>query len=230
VLDVDEAVGVPFIVFEFVGAMSLDELVRAMGCLSNERTLAVAHELASALHAAHLQGLLHRDVKPANVLVRKDGVVKLVDFGLAQAEAELAGSPELVSGTPSFMAPEAIVAPATVDAGADMYSLGCTLFYALTGRAPFERSNPAETMRAQVEDVAPPVSALRVDVQPGLEAIVLRLLAKDRAHRYATWDELLLALDGVERARVVASRATESSLSTVSGTVSQLFHRKTGTR
>ncbi len=223
VLDVDEVGGVPFIVFEFVGAMSLDELVRAMGCLSNERVLALAHELASALRAANLQGLLHRDVKPANVLVRKDGVVKLVDFGLAQAEAELDSNPEVVSGTPSFMAPEAIVAPATVDTGADMYSLGCTLFFVLTARAPFERSNPAQTMRAQVEDEPPPVSALRVDVQPGLETIVMRLLNKDRTRRYPTWDELLTALDGVERARQVVSRANPGSLSTVNGTVSHLF-------
>jgi serine/threonine protein kinase len=240
VLDVDETQGVPFIVFEFVGAMSLDELVRAMGCLSNARALQLAHELASALRAAHLQGLIHRDVKPANVLVRKDGVVKLVDFGLAQSAAELANATEeLISGTPSFMAPEAIVSPNAVDEGADMYSLGCTLFSALTGRAPFERSNPAQTMRAQVEDPPPPVSGLRVDVHPGLEAVVMRLLAKDRGDRYATWDELIAVLDalGLERTvakplggrrgweEEVASRAAESSLSTVSATVSHLFRK-----
>jgi hypothetical protein len=228
VLDVDEANGVPFIVFEYVGAMSLDELVRATGCLSSERTVTLAREVAAALQSAASHGLLHRDVKPANVLVRKDGVVKLADFGLAHAQlGPSAADANLVFGTPAFMAPEAVTAPASVDVGSDMYSLGCTLYFALTGRPPFERGSPQEVLRAQVNEAPVPLASLRPDVAPGLATIVQRLLEKSRAQRYATWTDVIDALSPASRpSGPITTAAGTNALSTIARKMSDLFRSK----
>jgi serine/threonine-protein kinase len=173
--------------------------------------------------------LLHRDVKPANVLVRKDGVVKLADFGLAHTQqGQSAAEMNLVFGTPAFMAPEAITAPATVDVGADMYSFGCTLFFALTGHAPFERQSPNDTLRAQIHDPAPTVASLRPDASVELSALVDQLLHKSRAGRFGSWSDVLTALGraSATQAPVVASPPSPSKgFSTLARKMSELLRK-----
>lgn len=225
VLDVDEVQGVPFIVFEYVGAMSMDELVRATGHLGVPRTVRIARDVASALAAAAEHGLLHRDVKPANILVRKDGLVKLADFGLAHSQHGAKEGGGLVYGTPAFMSPEAITTPGSVDVRSDMYSLGCTVFYALSGQAPYERANPMDTMRAQVSD---PVPRLK-ETPPAIEALVTRLLAKTPQERFSTWTDVVQAFDGVSQADGSPVRNVEpnvtggGALSTIARKMSELF-------
>jgi len=124
VLDVEEAPHA-FIVFEFVGAMTLEDLVRATGRLPADRVLELGIEIASGLQAAWRQDVLHRDVKPTNVLIRKDGRAKLVDFGLAVVRSGFESmDPTTACGSPAFMAPEQILHPAEIDHRADMYGLG----------------------------------------------------------------------------------------------------------
>ncbi|MDX2011132.1 MAG: protein kinase [Myxococcaceae bacterium] len=225
VLDVDEAQGLPFIVFEYVGAMSMDELVRATGHLGVSRTLRIGRDVASALGAAAEHGLLHRDVKPANILVRKDGLVKLADFGLAHSQHGAHEGGGLVYGTPAFMSPEAITTPGSVDVRSDMYSLGCTLFFALSGQAPYERASPIETMRAQVSE---PTPSLR-DVPQPVEALVRRLLAKSAAERFATWPEVVAAFEALSQVDTVTPKPGEPmasagrGLSTIARKMSELF-------
>lgn len=225
VLDVDEAQGLPFIVFEYVGAMSMDELVRATGHLGVSRTLRIGRDVASALGAAAEHGLLHRDVKPANILVRKDGLVKLADFGLAHSQHGAQEGSGLVYGTPAFMSPEAITTPGSVDVRSDMYSLGCTLFFALSGQAPYERASPIETMRAQVSEPAP---SLR-DVPPPVEALVRRLLAKPAAERFGTWPEVVAAFEALSQVDTAPAKPGEPmasagrGLSTIARKMSELF-------
>jgi nicotinamidase/pyrazinamidase len=225
VLDVDEVQGVPFIVFEYVGAMSMDELVRATGHLGAARTLRIGRDVASALGAAADHGLLHRDVKPANILVRKDGLVKLADFGLAHSQHGTQEGGGLVYGTPAFMSPEAITTPGSVDVRSDMYSLGCTLFFALSGQAPYERASPLDTMRAQVSE---PIPALH-DVPAGIDALVRRLLAKTPAERFASWPDVVHAFEATQSLDAAAPRAGEPTastgrgLSTIARKMSELF-------
>ena len=149
--------GVDHIVMELVDAPTLAEVVARSGPLDEQAALSVAGQLVSALRAAHDNGVVHRDVKPSNVLLRADGRVKLTDFGIAQA----ADDPRLTTtgsivGSPAYLSPERLSGePAT--AASDMWALGATLHHALTGRAPFDRETTAATIAAVLHGPIPPV-------------------------------------------------------------------------
>jgi response regulator RpfG family c-di-GMP phosphodiesterase len=178
---------VPYFVMELVPGTDL-ERAAAEGPLSVAAACHVAHQIADALIEAHRLDLIHRDLKPSNVIVTPDGRAKLLDFGLAR----LPGEERLTRtgaqlGTIGYMAPEQARNAHAVDARADVFGLGATLFYALTGQAPF-----ADIMGA----FGPPPSAraLRADVPAGLDAVLSRALAADPAQRYPSADALARAL------------------------------------
>ncbi|WP_236594522.1 serine/threonine-protein kinase [Saccharothrix sp. 6-C] len=178
--DVVQVDGDPYVVMELVPSSSLAEVVRQRGPLTDVQGAVVADAVAAALEAAHRAGITHRDVKPGNVLVADDGRVKLTDFGIARnvAEATLT-SRGITLGTPAFIAPE-VAAGAAVSFAADQWSLGATLFAAMTGQQPYEGANVLQTINQVVHGDVPSASACGE-----LEAVVAGLMVKAPDERMA---------------------------------------------
>ncbi|MFC6089496.1 serine/threonine-protein kinase [Saccharothrix lopnurensis] len=176
--DVAQVDGDPYVVMELVPSSSLAEVVRQRGPLTDEQGAVVADAVAAALEAAHRAGITHRDVKPGNVLVADDGRVKLTDFGIARnvAEATLT-SRGIMLGTPAFIAPE-VAAGEEVSSAADQWSLGATLFTAMTGSRPYEGANVLQTINQVVHGEVPSAS-----VCGALEPVVAGLMVRDPAAR-----------------------------------------------
>lgn len=191
VFDVVEEDGHTFIVMELVDAPSLGDLVKTGGPLTPQRTAQIGLDVLSALEAAHSQGITHRDVKPANVMIPSNGRAKLADFGIAAVK----GDPKLTAtglilGSPSFMAPE----QASKDVAgpeSDLWALGATLYYAVEGEAPFDRGQPIPTLTAVVHDDPRPMHKAGA-----LQPVILQLLAKEPQDR-PTADRLRRMLEEV---------------------------------
>ncbi|HZT83531.1 MAG TPA: response regulator [Gemmataceae bacterium] len=167
-----------YFVMEFVPGEDLEAHVKAHGPLPPERACDLAYQVASALAEAHKHGLVHRDLKPSNVLVTPDGQAKLLDFGLARQFDHRLTEPGSMMGTIEYMAPEQARDASQVDIRADLFALGGTLFWCLTGRGPFppEGSLAEELARRQVQP-PPSAHALRPEVPPALDAVLARLMA-----------------------------------------------------
>jgi serine/threonine-protein kinase len=181
-----------FIAMRFVEGTDLRALLSAEGALQPARALAIARQVAAALDAAHEQGLVHRDVKPGNVLIaRPRGSeagehVYLSDFGLTKrsaSESGVTGTGQFV-GTLDYAAPEQFKGGGS-DARTDVYSLGCVLFECLVGHAPFVSENDAGLMYAHLQETPPFVTAERVD-RPGIDAVVTKAMAKEPSARHQT--------------------------------------------
>jgi hypothetical protein len=194
---VHEADGLPYLVMQYVPGESLQERLDRAGPLEVTEVVRIGLQAASGLAAAHAQGLIHRDVKPANILL-EDGLsrVKVTDFGLARMADDIGLTQAgVVAGTPEYMAPEQARGE-QVDHRADLFSLGSVLYACCTGRPPFRGSTPLAVLR-QVSDEAPrPVRSLNPDVPAWLEAVILRLLAKDPADRFQSAAEAAALLEG----------------------------------
>jgi tRNA A-37 threonylcarbamoyl transferase component Bud32 len=201
VFDVGEEEGVPFLVMEQVVGPSLEQEL-AGGPLDVGRVVRLGTELLAALGAAHAAGLVHRDVKPANVLITKDGTAKVADFGIAKAVAEEEGSaPQMdltttgqMIGTVAYMAPERLAGrPATVQS--DLYSVGVVLYETLSGTRPFAASTPIAVVRA-VDQASPvPLRECRPGLEPRLIAVVERAMAKNPEDRFASAADMAAALE-----------------------------------
>jgi tRNA A-37 threonylcarbamoyl transferase component Bud32 len=193
--------GTPFIVMEFVGGRTLKETILMGGPLHPDRAAEVAAEVCSALAAAHARGLVHRDVKPPNVMLTHSGRVKLMDLGIARADAAESvtqtGAHTAMVGTALYLSPEQAQGQ-PVDPRSDLYSLGCCLYEMLTGTVPFRGATPVAVLYRHVrEDPAPP-RLLNPDVPAALEAVCLKALAKRPEDRYQTAVEMR---EDLERAR-----------------------------
>ncbi|MFL5579741.1 MAG: protein kinase domain-containing protein [Gemmatimonadaceae bacterium] len=202
--DLGEAGGTYYISMEYVEGKSLKELVRARGRLPVPAVLTIGKQLARALESAHEQGVVHRDIKPQNMIVEPGGVLKVMDFGIARlAEAGsgrgLTQTGTLV-GTPEYMAPEQLLGE-EVDARADIYAAGCVIYECLVGRVPLSADSPITLIAKVLEEVPESPRALSPDVPAPLDAIVMRCLAKDRAARPASAGELHDLLEEVEGTR-----------------------------
>jgi serine/threonine protein kinase len=187
-----------YIVMEYIDGMSFGQwCTRHPGDLVN--VLKVAIHVCAGLSAALDQGLIHRDIKPGNILISRTGQAKLVDFGLARretaqrprdTESGMRRSGSSTGGTPAYIAPEQITDFDTADFRADIYSLGATLYHAVTGRPPFVGSDPLETLRAHLHDEPMDPRSLRPDLPPALATLLLRMLAKRPDDRPGSYDEL----------------------------------------
>jgi hypothetical protein len=194
--DADQAGGQHFLVMEYVEGTDLARRVRERGPLPVAEACACVRQAATGLQHAHDHGLIHRDVKPANLIQTADGQVKLLDLGVALFAADVPEA-DLVVGTADYMAPEQWQPMGSLDGRADVYGLGCTLYCLLTGRPPFEGPEyvTREQKRQAHEGEPPPsVRSLRPDVPAGLAAVLDRMLAKDPAARYASPGEVADAL------------------------------------
>jgi YVTN family beta-propeller protein len=183
-----------FVVMEYVDGTDLGAAIAAEGRLDPRRATNIVSEVAGALDAAHAQNLVHRDVKPANVLLApgaQSDSVFLTDFGLtkhAASDSRVTATGMFV-GTLDYMAPEQVSGP-TVDARTDVYSLGCVLFHALTGQVPYPRGNPLATLFAHANEPPPEVRAAAPEIPEELESVVKVAMAKDPADRFASAGEL----------------------------------------
>ena len=178
--------GKHYIVMEFVEGETLANVLRREGRLDPDRAAAIAVEVATALHAAHDRGLVHRDVKPGNVMIDRDGRVKVVDFGIARAAADdTLTQTGLVLGTASYLSPEQAQG-VPVDARSDVYSLGCVLFEMLTGRPPFEGDTPVSIAYKHVNEAPPHPRELVPSLPPHLDEAATRALEKDPDARFPT--------------------------------------------
>ncbi|MHB1095742.1 MAG: protein kinase domain-containing protein [Gemmatimonadaceae bacterium] len=190
--DLGDADGHLFVTMELVQGITVRELLATRGKLGVASTLALARQFAEALAVAHAAGVIHRDVKPENALIDADGVLKVMDFGIARlAEASSNRTQAgMVVGTPAYMAPEQLVGE-EIDARADLYSLGVVIYECLTGRAPFQApSAVALIARVLTTEAEPPVRG-NADVPPALSALVMQLLAKVPDERPASATILL---------------------------------------
>jgi serine/threonine protein kinase len=187
----------PFFVMEFVDGVSVAALIKRDGRLPAADALKIVHQAAQGLAAAHDHGVIHRDIKPPNVMVTRRGLVKIGDFGIALANqdlsAKLTSKGELV-GTPGYLAPE-ILQGNPVDQRTDVYALGVVLFEMLTGRTPFPDASVYNLMQAVLETEIPDVREFNAEIEPEVAAIVAAMLAKDPARRYQNMRELIVDLE-----------------------------------
>jgi serine/threonine protein kinase len=193
----EEAGDQAFLVLEYVAGETLEDKIKRQGRLSPQETLGIFRHILRAMDYAHSKGLVHRDLKPGNVGFTEEGVVKLMDFGIAlnTQEASRLTRTGHILGTPHYMAPEQILGR-TVDARTDIYALGITLFETLTGRVPFEGDSDYEVSVAQINDPPPSPRALGcTEVPPALEEVLFTALAKKPEERFASCREFLRALE-----------------------------------
>ncbi|TMQ30597.1 MAG: serine/threonine protein kinase, partial [Planctomycetota bacterium] len=197
--DADQAGDVHFLVMEFVDGTSLDRLVHERGPLPVAEACAYVRQAALGLQHAFERGMVHRDLKPANLMLTPEGKIKILDFGLARFASESGPStaltePGTVVDTPDYMAPEQALDPRQADIRSDIYSLGCTLYYLLTGHPPFPEGTVIQKLMAHQERRPKPVSASRADVPAELAQVLDRMLARDPEERYQTPAEVARAL------------------------------------
>jgi eukaryotic-like serine/threonine-protein kinase len=180
-----EADGTSYYAMELVDGVTLGELVDRQGPQSPERVVQILQQVCAALGAVHDKGLVHRDIKPDNVLLTTTGQAKLIDFGLVERIGEMGGGAfDAVVGTPLYISPEAILAPETVGARSDLYGLGAVAYFLLTGSPVFRGGSVVEVCGHHLHTSPERLSAVRGDDLPAeLEQIVLDCLAKDPARR-----------------------------------------------
>jgi serine/threonine protein kinase len=200
--DAGQIKGIHFLVMSLLDGVDLARLMEQRGRLSISDACEVARQAAVGLHHAYGRNLVHRDVKPSNLMLTRDGQVKVLDLGLARSLGEEPVVERLTAtgwilGTADYLAPEQWEDPHEVGTQADIYSLGCTLYHLIAGHPPFvgqQHSSVPKKMRAHLEVPAPPLVAIRPDVPALLDAVVLRMLAKNPADRYATPGDVADAL------------------------------------
>src|SRR6266704_2194169 len=198
VYDYGQTDGNYFIVMELVEGTDLRRYLRSRGVLAVDRAIIIAHDVALGLGAAHRRGIVHRDVKPQNVLVGRDGSIKLTDFGIASVykdiNAERLTTTGMTLGTVQYYAPEQaqgeIVSPA-----ADVYALGIVMYEMLTGRTPFDGDTPVAVAMQHIQDIPAPPSQFNPNIPPALEEIILRCLEKVPEMRLRDGSALARALE-----------------------------------
>jgi serine/threonine-protein kinase len=199
-IDVGEAGGFHYFVMEYVEGHTLHDELVTHKIFSEKEALRVIIQVARSLEHAHRQGLIHRDVKPKNIMITKDGTVKLADMGLAR----VADDPSIAQkeagrafGTPYYISPEQIRGEVDVDFRADIYSLGATLYHLVTGRVPFDGPSPQAVMMKHLKEPLVPPDHINTTLSAGLGEVVEVMMAKDRDQRYASTSDLLLDLEAI---------------------------------
>lgn len=181
---------IPFIVMEFVDGRLLKDII-AQGPVDPGEACRIIEQVLTALEYSHRAGVVHRDIKPGNIMIASNGQVKVMDFGIARAISDSSATiaeTSSILGTAQYFSPEQARGE-TVDARTDLYSTGIVLFELLTGRAPFRGDNPVAVAYQHVNSEAVPPSSINPRVSPALDAVVLRALAKDRFERYQSASE-----------------------------------------
>lgn len=215
VFDVVRSADAAYIVMEYVDGPSLAQVVRDHGPLDPLTALDIALGACDGLAAALACGLIHRDVKPGNLLLRSDQKVLLADFGLARqgkvTDDDHENAP-LIAGTPAYMAPEQAANPGDIDHRADMYALGATLFHLLTGSVPYDEHDPLRAIGCHLHKPVPDPRRLTRDLPDELADLVMELMAKDRADRPGDYRELRQLLNQVRDSLIRSHRRPRKTI------------------
>ena len=198
--------GTQYIVMEFIEGRTLAEFMATGRRPTPVQAAEIAQKICAAIAAAHAQGVIHRDIKPGNVMITREGVIKVMDFGIARVLGpETAPQTSAVLGTASYLSPEQAQG-GPVDARTDIYSLGAVLYELLTGRPPFTGDTPVAVAYKQVNETPAVPSSLNPDVPARLDAVVMKALSKNPSNRYQTADEF-----SADLARVIAGQEVEAT-------------------
>ena len=208
--------GAPYLVMDYLDGASLADLIVKEGFLDQGRAVDIFTQIAEALVSAHAKGVIHRDVKPSNIVVcQHEGteIVKLVDFGIAKVLPSEARSAQMtqtgeIFGSPLYMSPEQCLGN-KVDFRSDIYAFGCVMYEALTGVAPFAAENPIKTIMKHLNDAPLPIEKLPHDfgISSNLERILMHCLEKDASHRYQTAADLLRDLEAIRDGKPISVKA-----------------------
>jgi serine/threonine-protein kinase len=234
--DADQAKGVHFLVVEYVEGSDLSTLVKKSGPLPVETAVDYLLQAARGLEAAHKNGIVHRDIKPANLLLDKEGIVKVLDMGLARltADADSSKQAELTNtgalmGTVDYMAPEQALNSKAADARADIYSLGCSLFYLLTGRPVYPGDTLIKKILAHREQPIPSLRAIRPEVPEQVESLFSKMVAKNFKNRFQSMTHVITDLEACRADREPSASTQPSgrtSGDTTSGSVMASFMKR----
>lgn len=200
-IDVGCAMGYHYFVMEYIDGHTIHDILAAGKRYSEQEAVEVAIGIADALNHAHKRGLIHRDVKPKNIMITRDGIPKLADMGLAREIADLelarleAGK---AYGTPYYISPEQIRGDLDIDSRADIYSLGATLYHMVTGRVPFDGPNPSAVMLKHLREPLVPPDHINPELSVDLAEVIEIMMAKDRNCRYQSTEELLEDLRAIK--------------------------------
>src|ERR687884_30623 len=216
IYDRGEAEGTYYIAMEYLDGRSLKELIVGRGPAPVSVAIDYARQILAAVRFAHRHGIVHRDIKPHNVLVDGEGRVKVTDFGIARAGASQMTEAGSIVGTAQYLSPEQAKGTA-VDQRSDIYSVGVVLYELLTGKVPFTGDTAVEIAMRHLSSVPEPPSALREDVSPELDMVVLRALAKDPDDRYQTAEEMDAELERIQRGLSVSSETADTATAVLAG-------------
>lgn len=196
VMDAGDSDDVRYIVMEYIDGESLTDMLKEKGRLAGPRTLDYVRQAACGLEAAYELGVIHRDIKPANIMVTRDGVVKIVDFGLAKTEKpdSLHTATGAVMGTPHYMSPEQATGSA-LDHRADIYSLGAAFYQLLTGRTPFDGETALVILQKHISEEPRAIQHWNPNVPEPISQAVYRMMAKHPDDRFQTYGHLIRVLD-----------------------------------
>ena len=217
IYDRGEAEGTYYIAMEYLDGRSLKELVVARGPLPIPDAIAATRQVLVALRFAHRKGVVHRDIKPHNVMADADGRLKVTDFGIARAGVSQMTEAGSIIGTAQYLSPEQ-ARGAAVDQRSDLYAVGVVLYEMLTGQVPFTGDSPVEIAMKHLSDTPRPPSLLRPDIPPDLDMVVLRALAKHPEDRFQTAEEMDAELERVAAGAGVTAETADAATAVLSGT------------
>ncbi len=228
--DAGQAGKVHFLVMEYVEGSDLSALVKKNGPFPVQQAVDFILQAATGLEAAHKSGIVHRDIKPANLLVDKQGTVKVLDMGLARLSGDREAGQQAdltntgtVMGTVDYMSPEQAMDTKTADARADIYSLGCSLFYLLTGQAMYRGDTLMKKLMAHREEPIPSLRAIRPEVPEQVEAVYRKMVAKNVEDRYQAMSEVIADLEQCRSHQGPAVSSPQTSVSQSDAGLSDFF-------
>jgi eukaryotic-like serine/threonine-protein kinase len=205
-----------YVVMELIDYGSLDDLIESQGRVPEHQMLDIGIQIARGLRAAHRKGLIHRDVKPANILFVDEQAAKIGDFGLAAFATQDPHSDSVIWGTPPYVAPERLCNQPE-DVRSDIYSLGATLFHAVAGKPPIDSSTNSATELRELKQHPAELRSIAPDVSTPTARVLQRMIAPDPKQRFSFYDELLAELDAARRALEFADARRQSSRWSFSG-------------
>jgi len=199
--DVGESGGYHYFIMEYVEGKTIADDLVAGKVFSEKEALEIIIQVAHALAHAHAKGLIHRDVKPKNIMIHKSGVVKLADMGLARETTDIAAAQSEAGkayGTPYYIAPEQIRGRIDIDGRADIYGLGATFYHMVTGQVPFMAEDSSEVMKKHLKEKLVPPDHINTSLSAGVCEVIEIMMAKNREDRYKNVEELLLDLEALQ--------------------------------